>query len=156
MAEWEAMMTLSIGQRNRTIWQRHLPAPVVLAAVISFGGVIFFAWPSCGCGGKEKKIPVAMTQINVFGQAIEMFKQQNGYYPGTEAGLQTLVTKPEGATNWHSPYLDSIPLDPWGHAYIYERPGKHATNSYDIISMGPDGRLGGGDDINSWQLSNAR
>ena len=35
----------------------------------------------------------------------------------------------------------------WGNDYIYEYPGKRSQGSYDLMSMGPDGRVGGDDDI---------
>lgn len=36
---------------------------------------------------------------------------------------------------------------PWGNAYLYQNPGKISPLGFDVISMGPDGRLGNGDDI---------
>ena len=49
-------------------------------------------------------------------------------------------------------YLDRIPKDPWGNAYVYVSPGSHGD--YDISSYGADGAPGGeGEDadINSWE-----
>jgi general secretion pathway protein G len=61
------------------------------------------------------------------------------------------VQVPSGATNWRGPYLKKgIPADPWGNPYVYNYPGKNNPDGYDIMSMGPDGRVGGGDDINNW------
>ena len=48
-------------------------------------------------------------------------------------------------------YLDRVPKDPWGNAYVYVSPGSHGD--YDISSYGADGAAGGeGEDadINSW------
>ncbi len=57
-------------------------------------------------------------------------------------------TRPARTACWHGPYLQSdIPLDPWGHPYVYQYPGKLNPSGYDIISMGPDGQLGTADDI---------
>jgi general secretion pathway protein G len=39
---------------------------------------------------------------------------------------------------------------PWGNPYLYECPGRNNPQGYDISSMGPDGRSGGGDDITNW------
>ena len=52
---------------------------------------------------------------------------------------------------WHG-----IPDDPWRHPYIYVCPGKHNPSSYDIMSMGPDGREGTDDDITNWQQPNQK
>jgi len=38
---------------------------------------------------------------------------------------------------------DGVPLDPWGHEYIYEARGDEIF----LQSLGPDGEPGGGDDI---------
>jgi general secretion pathway protein G len=79
--------------------------------------------------------------------ALDSYEVDNGYYPKS---LQDLLQQPSGATNWHGPYLPGPPVDPWGHKYIYEYPGKHNTNGYDLSSAGPDGKPGTGDDIGSW------
>jgi hypothetical protein len=55
---------------------------------------------------------------------------------------------------WSGPYLDQIPIDPWGNIYFYRCPGNHNTNGYDLYSCGYDGisKSGGDDldDINNW------
>ena len=78
--------------------------------------------------------------------------------PGGEA-LYVLVHTPylRDGQNWKGPYMkNDIPLDPWGNAYIYEYPGKRNAKSYDLMSMGPDGRAGGDDDISNWQQGNSQ
>ena len=91
----------------------------------------------------------ATTQMGSFETAIDMFKANNGFYPAGTNGLNDLVNEPRGATNWHQ-YLDKIPQDPWGHPYIYECPGKHRPDSYDLCSPGPDGKPGNEDDMVNW------
>ena len=49
-----------------------------------------------------------------------------------------------------------LPNDPWGNPYVYECPGKNNVSSYDIMSMGPDGRAGSEDDITNWQVGNQK
>jgi general secretion pathway protein G len=102
--------------------------------------------PNRGAAARPR---AARAQIAAFAQALDLFSTDNGGYPCGSNALQALMTAPVGATNWHQ-YLDSIPLDPWGHAYVYECPGRHRTNSYDLFSMGPDGRAGTDDDIRNW------
>ena len=104
-------------------------------------------------GSKEKaNVATAKTQINAFSTALEMFEVDSGHYPRGKNGLNDLVVQPRDAQNWRQ-YLDNIPLDPWGHPYVYECPGKHRPNSFDLMSMGPDGRIGGDDDIVNWQTT---
>jgi len=102
---------------------------------------------------EQARVTAAKTQIANFKTALDAFEVDNGYYPKGKDGLLSLVQQPNDATNWHGPYLDNIPNDPWGHPYVYECPGKHNESSYDITAIGPDGRLGTDDDINSWDLS---
>jgi len=79
--------------------------------------------------------------------ALGAFQVDNGFYP---KNLQDLFQQPSGATNWHGPYLEKFPVDPWGTKYFYEYPGKHNPNGYDLFSAGPDGKAGTGDDIGNW------
>ncbi len=82
--------------------------------------------------------------------ALDAFKADTGSYPKGSNGLLELVQQPAGATNWRGPYLDKLPNDPWGHKYIYEYPGQHNTNGFDLFSAGPDGKAGTDDDIVNW------
>ena len=84
--------------------------------------------------------------------ALDAFEVDNGSYPRGKNGLQELVQQPRNSQNWKGPYLKGeIPVDPWGNPYVFESPGKHNPSSYDILSMGPDGRVGGDDDIANWE-----
>ena len=84
------------------------------------------------------------SKINV---RLDAFRVDNGFYPHS---LQDLIMPPKNARSWHGPYVDKLPLDRWDHEYIYECPGKHNTNSYDLLSVGPDGKAGTEDDIVNW------
>lgn len=100
---------------------------------------------------EQAKETAAKTQISNISTALDAFEVDNGYYPSGSDGLQELIEEPKDAKNWRGPYLkQNIPNDPWGNAYIYEYPGKHNDKGYDLMSMGPDGRVGGTDDITNW------
>jgi general secretion pathway protein G len=103
-------------------------------------------------GTREKaNVKAAITQIGAFATALDLFEVDNGKYPPGKNGLNDLIVKPRYASaDWHE-YLDKIPLDPWGNPYIYEFPGRHRPNSYDLSSAGPDGRAGNEDDIVNWK-----
>jgi type II secretion system protein G len=79
--------------------------------------------------------------------ALDAYQVDNGRYPKS---LQDLIQQASDASNWHGPYLEKFPVDPWGHKYIYAYPGKHNPNGYDLFSAGPDGKPGTGDDIGNW------
>jgi general secretion pathway protein G len=79
--------------------------------------------------------------------AIGTFDVDNGFFPKS---LQDLLQQPSTAKNWKGPYLEKSPIDPWNNAYVYYYPGKHSPNSYDLLSVGPDGKEGTDDDIGNW------
>ena len=109
--------------------------------------------PKSNCCTRGELVRASTVQISAFKTALDIFKQDNGYYPTGTNGLDALVKQPNGATNWHQ-YMDSIPPDPWEHKYIYEFPGRHNPSSFDLMSMGPDGKAGTKDDITNWQPRN--
>jgi general secretion pathway protein G len=97
---------------------------------------------------EQARITAAQTQISTFGTALDAFEVDTGSYPRGQDGLAQLLVQPADVTGWRGPYLKSdIPLDPWGHAYVYEYPGRVNANGYDVISAGPDGQFGTPDDI---------
>ena len=97
------------------------------------------------------KETVARSQIESFATALDSYLIDIGRYPTTEQGLQALRADP-GLPGWSGPYIrKDIPLDPWGHSYIYRAPGR--SGGYEIVSYGGDGLEGGADedgDIESW------
>ncbi|MBP0590721.1 type II secretion system major pseudopilin GspG [Paraburkholderia sp. LEh10] len=94
----------------------------------------------------KSQATVARAQIDVLTKAIDNFRLDVGRYPAAEEGLQALVVKPASADKWAGPYLKKeVPLDPWGHPYVYQVPG--TKGDYAVIAYGRDGQPGGtGDD----------
>ncbi|HPP66368.1 MAG TPA: type II secretion system major pseudopilin GspG, partial [bacterium] len=96
----------------------------------------------------DAKITAAKVQIKSFEQALQLFYLDNSFYPSTEQGLEALVSKPTTGRipeKWREGgYLEKmvIPLDPWGHSYIYLSPGRNGED-FEIISYGKDGQEGG-------------
>ncbi len=123
----------------------------MLLVLVIIGVLAAIVIPKIAGRGEDARLQAAKTQITSFGTALDMFEVDNGYYPRGKDGLRDLLAAPSDATNWKGPYLKSeIPLDPWNNAYIYEFPGKHSANSYDLSSAGPNGRPGDEDDLTSW------
>ena len=103
---------------------------------------------------EQARTTAAQTQISTFGTALDAYEVDTGSYPRGNDGLSQLIMQPSDVTNWRGPYLKSdIPLDPWGHPYVYEFPGKVNPSGYDIRSMGPDGQAGTNDDIINARIS---
>lgn len=107
---------------------------------------------------EKAKVQAAKQQISAFGIALDRYYLDNGFYPTTEQGLETLITMPntEPIPNNYNEggYLKKkeLPKDPWGRSFIYHSPGEHG-NDYELMSYGADGREGGegkNADIKSW------
>jgi general secretion pathway protein G len=127
---------------------------LVLTILAIMAGIVLPKFTNVGTHAKET---AAMADIASFKTALSMFEVEMGYYPKGRDGLSALVFKPSGApAKWHK-YLDvdKVPLDPWGRAYIYENPGKHNPDGYDIYSLGKDGN-GGNDAIGNWTPATPR
>lgn len=102
----------------------------------------------------DARITAAKSDIGNLVQALKLYKLDSQRFPTNEqGGLQALVTKPTNGQipqNWR-PYLDKLPADPWGNAYIYMNPG--LKGEIDVLSFGADGQAGGegkNADIGSW------
>ncbi len=72
--------------------------------------------------------------------AVGTYEIDNGILPNS---LDSLITK-SSEMNWNGPYVPSL-NDPWGNKFNYTREG----NAYKIVSAGPDGQSGSGDDISN-------
>jgi len=85
----------------------------------------------------------AQAQIELLGQALDLYRLEKHKYPTTDEGLESIRT-----------YLKKdLPKDPWGNDYVYQSPGKEGR-SYDLISYGADKTEGGEEndmDIVSWK-----
>jgi general secretion pathway protein G len=101
----------------------------------------------------ESKVKSARIQIQSFASALDLYSLDAGQYPSGSEGLDALMRRPGGLTNWSGPYLkgDVVPKDPWGRPYVYRSPGQHGP--YEILSYGADGQEGGtgaAADITNW------
>jgi general secretion pathway protein G len=104
------------------------------------------------------KLMAVRSQLNTLIQALEQYRTDNQAFPPTTPGLQSLLlannSRPDAKI---SSYLDSLPEDPWGRSYIYEKPRQlyGATSKYKLYTLGRDGIKGGrGEDadIGNWNL----
>ena len=124
---------------------------IVLAGILCL--LLYVVVNDGGHPSPRARFAETQAQINSFATALDAFKVDNGFYPSSTNGLEALIQQPPNAPNWRGPYLMSetvIPADPWGSQYHYIVPGLHNTNSFDILSAGPDRRFGTEDDIVNW------
>jgi general secretion pathway protein G len=103
---------------------------------------------------EEAKHAKAVADIETLGNAIDQYHLHNGDFP---PDMEALRTKPgdQDLPNWNGPYIKKpVPNDPWNRPYVYVTPGEHNTDSYDLFTLGRDGKEGGSSsdaDINNWQ-----
>jgi len=81
--------------------------------------------------------------------ALKFYRLDNYQYPTSQQGLSALFESPQGENNWKGPYLESVPLDPWGVEYRYANPGTHGK-PIDIYTFGVDKQEGGDDAAQDW------
>lgn len=151
---------MSTGDRFRTV--RTLPSGsragftlvellLVLVILATLAAIVI---PKFSGRTEQAKLTAARTQISNVETALDAYETDLGSYPSGSDGLRMLLEKPANADDWRGPYMKKeIPLDPWGHPYVYESPGKHNENGYDLMSAGPDGQAGTADDITNWSAS---
>jgi len=127
---------------------------VVLAIIATLVAVVA---PSIFRNVGDAKTDAAKSQIEIFVLALDAYRLDSDTYPTSEQGLAALRTRPTAGTlprNWRGPYLTKdVPLDPWGRPYLYAAPGVANPASYDLYTLGRDGKVGGSDedaDITSW------
>ena len=127
---------------------------VVIAIIATLASVVA---PSIFGNVGEARRGAAKSQLQIFALALDQYRLDNDAYPTTAQGLDALRSSPDASASagrWNGPYLRQVvPLDPWGHAYVYRSPGDANPTSYDLFTLGRDGKPGGvGEDadLTSW------
>ncbi len=90
---------------------------------------------------KDKRVK-AQADISQIKSALDRYYLDAGSYPTSDQGLPALMAAPTSGNDpkdWGGPYIERMPLDPWGRAYFYQSDG----NEYLLKSYGADGVEGG-------------
>ncbi len=99
-------------------------------------------------GDTGSQLPRIRGDLTLLQAALAQYLADNFFLPSTEQGLAALVSattirplpmkfKPGG-------YLPSLPEDPWGNPYLYERSGLGGiAQKFRIYTLGADGVAGG-------------
>jgi general secretion pathway protein G len=115
---------------------------VILGILAAIAAPIYFKRPN------EAKTTAAKADLGTLKTSLATFQIDTGRLPSTEEGLDALIHAPaDVASQWKGPYLEGIPTDKWGRAYIYRCPGTRETVPYDLYSLGTDGQEGTEDDV---------
>lgn len=116
----------------------------ILVALTLLGIIVAFV------GGKvldqlhEGKVEAAKIQMGNFATQLKEFKRKCNFYPTSDQGLESLISKPSGRECKNYPpngFIDAeeVPRDPWDNDFVYESTGR----KFNIWSYGPDGEEGG-------------
>jgi general secretion pathway protein G len=127
----------------------------VLVVVVILGILAALVVPRLMDRPDEAKRVAAQADVRAIGQALKLYRLDNGFYPTTEQGLGALTARPTTSPqppNWkQGGYLDRLPKDPWGGDYQYLAPG--VKGEIDVFSLGADHARGGegnAADIGNW------
>jgi type II secretion system protein G len=121
------------GEHRR--WTRLLWIPVAAAIPVGYLAVHLTARLP------EGRRASARVDVQIIAnEGIVAFRWKRGRYPTNEEGIQAVIRE-----GFLRPNFDERPRsrDPWGHVYVYERPGRTHPDSCDVCSYGADGSRGG-------------
>ena len=119
----------------------------LMIVIIILGLLASLVMPSIMGKGEEAKRKLICVQMKNIGEALKMFKLDNGIYPGTEDGLEALVSNPDAEKypNYgRDGYFEAkkLPNDSWQTPFVYIG----TDGGFDLISLGADRKEGGSDD----------
>jgi general secretion pathway protein G len=116
----------------------------LLVVIVILGLLIGFVAPAVLRQLGHAKDSVAKQSIEQLGSVLDLYKLDVGSYPSSQDGLQALISKPDDVENWSGPYVKSgsMPVDPWGHPYLYNEPSTRNGLDYDLCSLGSTGKTG--------------
>jgi general secretion pathway protein G len=116
----------------------------LLVVIVILGLLIGLVAPAVLRQLGHAKDSIARQSIAQISSVLDLYKLDAGSYPSTQDGLQALITKPDDVDSWSGPYLktSNLPLDPWGHLYLYQQPSTRTGLDYDLCSLGSADKQG--------------
>ena len=110
----------------------------LLVVIVILGLLIGLVAPAVLRQLGHAKQSIAKQSVAQVGSVLDLYKLDVGSYPSTDDGLSALMTQPADARNWSGPYVksSSVPVDPWGHPYLYQSPSTRPGLEYDLCSLG--------------------
>jgi len=111
----------------------------IMVVILIIGLLALMVVPRLRGVADRAKRTKAQADIQELKQALDRYYLDNGSYPTTDQGLQSLVSPPTGGrlpSNYEQGgYIEKLPNDPWGNQYFYQSDG----STYALKSFGPDG-----------------
>lgn len=128
-----------------------------LLIVLAILGVIAaMVAPSLLGTQKQAFLKVAGQEISTIENAAKLYAtaHEAEYPSGNDDAINMLVTPMDRDGKTMTPYLEKIPVDPWGQTYHYEYPStKLKIDKPAIWSSGPNKKNdnGSADDVKNWE-----
>lgn len=116
----------------------------LMVVIIILGLLASIVLPNLIGQASSAKKGTVCTQMKVISNVLKNYKFLLGNYPTTEEGLDALVQNPDPDRYTNYPagsFLDEgrLPKDAWSRPFIYTS----EEGSFEIISLGADGKEGG-------------
>jgi len=128
----------------------------ILVVLVIMGLLISIVAPNLLGEADKARVQKVFADFRAIETALKIYRLDNYNYPTTEQGLSALVEKPTldpVPRKWKPDgYLEELPVDPWGNAYLYLSPGENGA--FDIYTLGADGVPQGDNqnaDLGNWQ-----
>lgn len=121
----------------------------LLVVLVILGILAGLSIPQLAGRAERARFQAAKTDIEGgLSLALDLYELDLGKYPDS---IENLTENSTDSERWRGPYLKrGIPRDPWGRFYIYHFPGAENRSTYDLLSAGPDGEEGTGDDVSNF------
>lgn len=131
-------------RREKQTKKRAFTLMELLIVIIILGLLAALIMPSLTGKSEEAKAKLVCVQMKSIGEALKMFKMDQGTYPETAEGLKALLQNPDAEKYPNYPakgYFEgkNLPKDPWNRDFIYTK----AADEFEIVSIGADGKEGG-------------
>ena len=131
----------------------------IMAVVVIIGLLMAIVGNAIVGNLAKARMTTTKAQVQALEAAITTYQMDNGRFPTSDQGLRALIEKPSGAPepyDWRpGGYLSKreLPRDAWNNEFQYASPGERNPDSFDLWSLGRDGKPGGleeDSDIGNW------
>lgn len=123
-----------VGARGMTLIE-------IMVVVFILGLIATVVAVNVSGAADQSRMDKARLDIKSFESGLDLYKLKKGRYPNTSEGLNVLYSS--------GVMKGSLKKDPWDRDYVYLSPGQKSGGGFDLMSYGPDGNPGGGDDISN-------
>ncbi len=117
----------------------------LMIVIVILGGLAAIIMPNLMGTADKAKNKLVCVQMKNIKETLKLFKMDQGNYPTTSEGIESLITNPDVDKYKNYPtgsYFEDkkLPKDSWGNKFIYINKG----GTIELISFGSD-KVEGGD-----------